>query len=354
MTENTYNPPKINSKAFKTLATLFIIGALLTAIAFLHPAIFTAFLNFFWIMMLIIVAVFLVLGFLVIVGMKSEVGSFLDVVLEGSLTILDAINILKKLYERFITLLKDFIYFITPIIAIWIAIIIYIGLIILYKSVGMENDVTLLTIVLTVALVVAVGILNKPVENVTLITWADSVRLRFKGYFADAFEVVIFLFFLTMDLKNLFFLPDNLKVPINAFIGNYDLMLRGTNYSHQIMVTIYLVAFSILFEIIRNLIRLIAVATKHYRQADVEISKIQRMKSAIRMSFSESKDYLVKFITFTTVLILVFLFFPRLKLFAMFITSITNLMLDLLMNERLFFRKGTDLISRILNKLFNV
>lgn len=353
MTDN-YSPPKINNKAFKSLAIVVIIGAVLTAIALLYPGVFTAILNFLWIMILISVAVFLVLGFLVIIGMKKEVGSFLDVMLEGSLTILDAAEILRKLYAKFVALLKDFIYFITPVLAIWVAAMGYLGLIFLYKSVGAVSDVTILTVVLTVALVVAVGVLNKPGEEKPIETWRQAVGVRFKNMFSDAFEVVIFIFFLTMDLENLFFLPENLRVPLEAHIGEFNLMLSGTDYSNQLIVTIYLVAFSIALEIVRNVIKVVAVAVRYYREMSSEDNRIENIKRSIRLSFDDAKDDLIKFITFTTFLILVFLLFPRLKLFAMIITSVTSLFMDLLIRERLYTKRGNDLISKILNKTFGL
>jgi len=106
-----YSPPRIkmNKKAFGFLAALVVIGGLLVYFSVFFPAVFTAIINFFWIMMLIIVAIFLVLGILVIAGLKAEVSSFLDVLLEGSLTLIDAFDFLKKLYERFLVVLKDFI-----------------------------------------------------------------------------------------------------------------------------------------------------------------------------------------------------------------------------------------------------
>ncbi len=353
MIEQKYVPPQQN-KMFKPLTSIVITGALLTAVGILYPKIFMVLINFFWIMMLIIVAVFLILGVLVLVGMKDEVGQFLEVLLEGSLTILDAFNFIKRIYQKFIQVLKDFIYLITPIIAVWLSLIIYIALLILYKSVGMSGDVTILTIILTVTMVVAVGVLNQNKKMANDESWSTMVRARFKTYFADSFEVVIFIFFLTMDQTNLFFLPDKLNVPLQANIGSYDLMLRGTNYSEQLLVTIYLVTISIFLEILRNVIRILAIAVGYYKEFPKEDSRIINIKESLRLSFADSKDDLLRFITFTTFLVLVFLLFPRLKLFAMFIATATGIVLDLLLKDRLTHKKENDLISRILNKIFKV
>ncbi len=352
-----YTPPRIkmNKKAFGFLAALVVVGGLLIYFSVFFPTVFTAIINFFWIMMLIIVAVFLVLGILVIAGLKEEVGAFLDVLLEGSLTLIDAFDFLKKLYERFLVVLKDFIYFITPILAALVAFAIYIAILVMYKGIGIENDVTILTAVLTVAMVVAVAVLNRPVAvDEQIQTWIQAVRNRFKDNFADFFEIVIFVFFLTMDSVNLFFLPDNLNIPLRAQIGNFDLMLRAVNVSDQLTVTIYLVTIGIFLEIVRNIIRIIAIAMAYYKELPKVEAKIPNVKQSIRLSFSDAKDDLVKFIAFTTTLILVFLIFPRLKLFAMVITSLTGLILDGIIPGRLKIKEGTDLISRIINKVFNL
>ena len=351
-----YTPPRIkmNKKAFGFLAALVVVGGLLIYFSVFFPAVFTAIINFFWIMMLIIVAIFLVLGILVIAGLKNEVGSFLDVLLEGSLTLIDAFDFIKKLYERFLVVLKDFIYFITPVLAALVALALYLAILVMYKGIGIENDVTVLTAVLTVAMVVAVAVLNRPVIETTTADWIQAVRKRFKDYFADFFEITIFIFFLTMDMTNLFFLPERLNVVLEASIGDFDLMLRAVNVTDQLTVTIYLVTIGIFLEIIRNIIRVVAIAMAYYKDLPKGENKIVSIKQSIRLSFNDAKDDLVKFIAFTTTLILVFLIFPRLKLFAMVITSLAGLILDGIIPGRLKIKEGTDLISRTVNKVFNL
>jgi len=353
---NGYKPPmlKMNKRAFIFLGVLVGIGGFLTYVSIFFPGVFTAIINFFWIMMLIVVAVFLVLGILVIVGLKEEVSSFLDVLLEGSLTIIDAVELIKQLYDRFIIMLKDFIYFIAPLLAAIVSLAIYVAILVLYKGIGRENDVTALTAVLTVAMVVAVAVLNRPVEDVPATTWILAVRKRFKEYFSDSFEVVIFIFFLTMDSVNLFFLPKELNVQLVAEVGNLDLMLRAVNVTNQLTTTVYLVTIGISLEIVRNVLRVVAVAFNYYKDLPKTGNKIPNIKQSIRLSFGDSKDDLLKFITFTTTLILVFLAFPRLKLFAMVIASLTGLIMDAVIPGRLKMREGNDLISRILNKTFNL
>jgi hypothetical protein len=349
------NGIKINKRVFLYLGILVGIGALLSYINIFFPSLFTAIVNFFWIMMLISVAVFLVLGFLVIVGLKNEVSNFLDVLLEGSLTILDAIEFLKKLYKQFITILKEFIYFITPVLAAWLAAMLYFAILVAYKIVGRDHDVTLMTALISAGMVVAVGFLNKPSgEQRAYITWFQQISKRFKDYFSDSFEIVIFIFFLTMDSVNLFFLPKYLNIPLTAKISNYDLMLRGANVTSQLTVTVVLVTLAISVEILRNIIRLVAMSFNYYSALPKNESQNTRIKESIRLSFGDAKDDLLKFITFTTALILVFLVFPRLKLYAMVVASLTGLLLDFVVPGRLQMREGTDLLSRILNRTFNL
>ena len=349
-----YKPPQMNRKAFIYLGVLVGLGGLMLYFSIFYPLVFAAILNFFWVLMLIAVTIFLVLGFLVIVGLKDEVSSFLDVMLEGSLTILDAVEFLKQLYEKFIALLKDFIYYIAPLLASLVAGALYIGILVLYKSVGRENDVTLMTAILTVGMVIAVGVLNRPTEPTPIDTWLKAVRERFKLVFVDAFEVVIFIFFLTMDATSLFFLPASLNVPLEASVGDYNLMLRGADVSHQLTATIYLITIGITIEIVRNLVRIVAVAIEYYKDMPRDQNRNDNIKKSIRLSFTDAKDDLVKFITFTTTLILVFLLFPRLKLFAMLITSVAGLFMDILIPARLRVKRSNDLISRILNRTFNL
>ncbi len=351
-----YKPPllKMNKTAFILLAVLVAIGGILTYLSVFFPTTFDTIINFLWIMMIIVVSVFLVLGILVIIGLKDEVSHFLDVILEGSLSIIDAIELLKKLYDRFITLLKDFIFFVAPLLAALFAASVYFAIIVLYKNVGKENDVTLLTAILTGGMVIVVALLNKPGLEVPATTWALSVKKRFMDYFSDSFEIVVFMFFLTMDSTNLFFLPKDLNIPLHAQVGEVDLMLRAVNVTNQLTTTVYLVTLGISLEIIRNIVRIIAIAVSYYGTMKNMGSKISNIKQSIRLSFGDAKDDLIKFITFTTTLILVFLVFPRLKLYAMVVASLTGLVMDAVIPGRLKMREGNDLISRLLNRAFKL
>lgn len=355
MTEQTNNPIKINNRgAFLFLGILVTIGGFFTYLSAFFPNLFSVILNFLWVLAIIIVVIFLVLGGLVVMGLQSEVRKFLDVLLEGSLTILDAVEFLKKLYRRFIQVLKEFIYFITPVVAGIISFFIYIAILVMYKSIGRENDVTLLTTIITIVMVVIVALLNKPTVKQEFETWRAQVKERFRRYFSDSFEVVVFIFFLTMDSTNLFFLPSDLNVELHAEIGQYNLMLKSVDVTSQVSATVFLVTLAILVEIIRNILKIVVYSTKYLHELPKENSTLVNLKEAIRLGFADSKDDLIKFITFTTVLIAVFLMFPRLKLFAMLIASLTSLVLDFTITGRFARKNQEDLFSRLIVKAFKL
>ena len=346
----------LKSRVFSILAYTIAFFGVIGGLGVLFPRLGAILFTVLWIALFSTVAIFFVLGFLVIFGLKSDVSKVLDIFLEGSLTVIDFIDFIKKIYSKFVQVLQEFILFFTPVITYLLTFFVYVALIILYKEVGKDYDVTLLTIVLSIVLVGAVGYLNtinKPnLEDTTILT---KVRNVFKTKISDSFEVVLFVFFLTMDATNVFFLPKDLRIPISASVGDYDLMKRGFTVSEHLTITINLIIVAIIVEIFRNALKVVAMALNYYRNDRNEsLGKSANIKLSIRKSFGDLKDDLVKFITFTTVLVGVFLLFPRLKLLAMAVASITSLALDVILPERLTTKRGNDLFSRILTKLFKL
>ena len=362
MEENIVKKPSLkDKKVYKLLATMLVCLIVLVVGNIVFPTFFRIVWNIIWFFMLSVVIVFIGLGTLVIFGLKEEAQSILDLLLEGSLTFVDFTNFVKKLIERFIKKLKEFVLFIAPLIGYLIAFWIYILLIYLYKLVGTRFEVTVLTIFLTILLVCLVGIFTKPYKVAPVLnTWSQIFVFRIKRFFTDGFELVIFLFFLTMDSTNLFFLSDSLNIPIRASLGSYDLMIRGFSFDHgRITFTVIIVAIA--SEIVRNIIRIINLAIKYNREslklmveAEIPFERAEVFKDSVRKGFNQAKDDLIKFITFTTVLILVFLIFPRLKLLSMAVASLTSLAIDLLIPSRITSTKGADLISRLLTKAFKL
>jgi hypothetical protein len=355
-----FNKNNMDRKIFSLLATLIVIVGLFIAAGILFPTTVSIVLNIIWIVLVTAVIIFFVLGILVILGMRSEAGRVLDAFLEGSLKIIDFLELVRHLWHRFIELLKEFLIFAAPFIAYVIALLVYVLLLIIYKSVGRNYDVTILTIVITSVSLFAFGLISKPTQDSGELTWKKQFSKRLKAGFIDGFEVVLFIFFLTMDSTKIFFLPENLNVPLRAQWGSYDLMLRSYVYTDHLRVTLNLILATILIEIVRNILRVFFVARQYYMEythsfiTEENKSIMEIIKNSIRKSFGDSKDDLTKFITLNTVLFAVFLFFPRLKLMTLLIASCANFIMDLLIRSRLTSKKGSDLISRTLAWVFKL
>lgn len=344
----------ISSKTYSALAYVIAFLGVLLVLGILFPTAVIVLFNTIWILLLAVVVVFFTLGVLVLIGMKEEVGKFLDVLLEGSLTILDFIDFVKNLYKRFLIALKEFLIFAAPVMAYTLALITYVVIIVVYKTISLEHDVTILTIVLTIASVLSLAVLNTVRRAPNSAAWAVQLGQAFKQAYSDGLEIALFLFFLTMDSTHLFFLPKNLNIPLRAEIGFYDLMTRSFVYNDHLRVTINLIIMAIVSETARNIIRVVYVAKMYYSQQTEPFNKSPRIKSAVRKSFFDAKDDIIRFIAFTTLLFIVFLVFPRLKLLTLVVASVGSLFLDILIKERLKVVRGTDLISRILQKVFRI
>ena len=351
----------LDRKVFSLLATFVVIIGLFIIAGMLFPAAVSIILNIFWVVLLTSALVFFALGFLVIFGMRKEASRILDILLEGSLTFIDFLDFLRSLWHRFLELLREFLLFAAPIFAYIIALALYVVLIIIYKKVGENNDVTILTIGITVLALLLFGIISKPENpNAELITFKQIFFKKIKEGFIDSFEVILFVFFLTMDNTNLFFLPAHMNVELHAQIGGYNLMKRSFLYDSHIWTTLNLIVATVTIEILRNIIRLFALARKYYLSESKEYSYDEKrgtlflVKEAIRKSFNDSKDDLIKFVTFNTVLFAVFLLFPRLKILTLAVASATNLILDIAIMSRLTATKGQDLISRLLARAFKL
>jgi hypothetical protein len=348
-------------RTFKILLSVLMVLVIGIIANILFPSFMSVVFNMIWVILLTIVIVFISLGVLVIMGLRREAGKIIDVLFEGSLTLVDFVKFIKEVWKRFIVLLKEFLIFAAPFFAYIVNLIIYIALMYLYKGIGKDYDVTGLTIGLTVVLVAVVALINKPKKSNDAggsSPWFLVFKERFRVGFSDGMEILIFLFFLTMDRENLFFLPESFRVPLRAQINDYDLMIKGFVYSDHLKTTINLIIIAVFTEIVRNIIRLIAAAIIYYRKETSddteEIKWSDKLKIAIRQSFAEIKDDFVIFVTYTTFLLFVFLLFPRLKLLTLAIASVTALVLDVFMPSRVKPEPKTDLIARVLIKVFRL
>ena len=349
----------LQKRIFGILGVLLVLSILIISGILFYPNITTKLLLVLWQIVTLAVLLFLGLGILVVVGRKKEVLQILDILLQGSLTFIDFVEFLKKLKNIFLEYLLDFMIFISPLIAYLLSIISYILLLVLYKIVGSTYDVTLLTIVLAIFLTLIVGLFNKPNGKAP-----DSepkrihlVKESFSRAFSDSFEVVIFIFFITMDSTKLFFLPESLNIPLSADIGGYNLMVRSFEFGHAFKATLNVIVVAIGIEIFRNFLRILFTSKRYFaryrREYPLELRSVLIKRSA-KEAFSHATDDIIKFITYTTVLLGVFLLFPRLKLIALLAVSTTSLILDLVLPSRLTEERGKDLISRLLAKVFRI
>lgn len=350
-------PKAPNQAVFRILGVAIAVVGLFVVLGLVFPAALSFLASLLWVTLLTGVIVFFGLGALVIIGLKREASRILDVLFEGSLSIIDVIKFIRLAIDRFIYLLKEFLVFISPILSFIIAGLIYVMVLTLYKNVGRSFDVTGLTIILTLLLVAFVGMVTAPkpiVEGDD--SWKFRFKKKFEASFSDWIEVVVFAFFLTMDSTNLFFLPENLNIPVRAQIGDYDLMIRSIQLKDHFTTTVNLIILAITVEIFRNALRLVAYSLRYYKESGNEniTERSSMIKEAIRKGFKELKENILKFIAFTSVLIFVFLFFPRLKLLTIVVASLTSLFLDLIMIQRLNAQYSPDLISRVLTKIFRV
>jgi hypothetical protein len=355
-------PPKgCKSYIFTGLFVLILFLLTLTLLGILAPGIFLVVINMLWLLLLVLVLVFVALGILVMIGLKKEAMRLIDIIFEGSLTLIDIADFLKEAYKSFLKYLREFMLLVIPVFAIFMAIVLYLLLLYSYKWVGRDNDVTIFTAIITSVMIFFIGILSRPTNKPKTVNWFTRAKDKFSHTFKDGLEVMIFVFFLTMDSTRIFFLPKELNIELHAEVFNYNLMHRGIAIDEYFMVTLTLVMFAIGIEILRNIIKVIALAVNNYQVATTyllekgkEYRTAELMKISLRQSMNSSMDELIKFITFTTLLIMVFLLFPRLKIFTMVVASMTALILDILIRSRLKVEKGNDIISRIITKIFKL
>lgn len=344
---------------------LVLVGGVL---AFTSPATFSAVISAFWMIIFCTVALFLVLGILIMVGLKEQVKQILDIFIEGTLSIVDIMNFLKMAVTFVVDVIKQVVYFLIPVFAYLIGAVVYFALLYAYKWVGKQFDVTLFTIFLAALLVVITGLLNRRSkdEGSLDLTWGRKLQLRFKDFIGDALEVVLFVFFLTMDSTKLFFLPSDLNVEIHSAVAlnaneTYNFMVRGWSFDSMLRTTLTLVMAAVGIEIARFALRIVAAGYEFYKEINAYIGETNQkmtgsdqVKWALRQSFEVHKDDVIRFITYTTFIIIVFLFFPRLKILAMAVASLTMVIMDLLMRDRLVIKKGNDLFSKLVSFLFRV
>jgi hypothetical protein len=348
----------------RLILTTFIGFALLLTIGNMaYPAATKIVLNILWFISLSVAVMFIAMGIMAILGMKKEVGQLLEIFVEGSFSVMDLIDFIKQVFKLFVEKVKEALLNLAPLFSYILAISLYVGTLYLYKLVGKSFDVTALTIFISVMGVGLLSYINLPGNNnLTKSGWTAEFGKKVNKAFINSFEIVLFVFFLTMDSTQLFYVPPDLNVPLKAQIGNYDLMLRGFKLNDA-KTTLVIIASAIIIEVVRNVLKIIYSSRKYYtswletepQNNTTDRQRYQNIKRSVRLAFAESKDDLVRFISFTTALIIVFIMFPRLKLLSMATASMTLLTFDLIFPTRLLNKtRNRDLITIILEKTLKI
>lgn len=355
--------PCMIRKSRLILITLITFALLLTIGNMVYPAATRIVFSVLWFTALSVAIIFIVMGIMAILGMKKEVAKLMEIFMEGSFSVMDLIDFIKQVIKLFVQRIKDALLNLAPIFSYILGVSIYIGTLYLYKLVGKYYDVTALTVLISVMGVGLLSYINLPTRNtLTKTGWRYEFGKRVSKSFINSFEVVLFVFFLTMDSTSLPYVPAELNIPLRADVLGYNLMERGFKLE-MAQITLVIIAVAIVVEVFRNLLKIAYSSRKYYvgwlqsepQNNATDRQRYQNAKRAIRLTFADYKDDLVRFVSFTTVLIAVFILFPRLKLMSMAVVSITLLIFDLVFPIRLLtYTRSRDLISVILEKTLKI
>ncbi len=347
----------------KILMFIVAVVGVFVLIGVTNPQLFLILINILWLLIFAVTVVFIILGVLTFVGLKKEASRIIDLILEGSITFIELMDFVKDLVIAFRALVIDTLLMIIPYMSYALALLIYVVVIFGYKVIGLEHDVTNATIVLSFTITFIAGLMTLPKAHMPTINYKHprlaDVMKSFKKRFIDAFEVVIFILFLTVDSTHLYFLPKELQVPINANLGEYDLMVRGINVTDHFTITVNTIILVVALELLRRIIRVVAVAKYYYHNPkliDKEYEfhrpkEVELIKGVLRNTVTDSKDNFLMFAAFTVFITFVFLFFPRLKLIALISASAAGVVLDIFYTQRLALSEKDDLISRLFKKI---
>lgn len=349
----------------KPILNKFIIGLISIAIILLlilivNPQLFLLILNIIWLIVFATTVLFIVVGVLTFLGRKKEASKIVDLFVEGSITFIDLAKFIKDLWTTFKSILIETAALIIPKTSLIIAILIYLFIIVLYKYLGSFMDVTIPTILLTIVVTSIAAVVTLPRFASTNLSESSRISraiAKLKANLIDYFEVVVFILFITIDATYLYFLPKNLNIPIEAAIGDYDLMIRSIASTDHLMLTINLIIIGIAIELVRNIIRLSITGKYYYNNPElidseyIPTGKANLLKLTVRKTMFESKEEFLSLAAFTVFITFVFLFFPRLKLIALIAASLTGLVFDLIFKERSTSKNKEDLLARVFKKI---
>lgn len=347
-------PPFFKSKRILAIIYLLVFVVIATVTYFVANDVFMFFYNVLRSFLIVLTLLFIFLSLLVFIGMRDQAIEIIKNVIEGSLTSIDIYEAIKRLLKKMLKKLKTVLKNLAPLYAFIICVYLYFFLTFVFKFVGSLFDVTVFTVILTFTLVIVSAFLTRPKGRKDF----DSFKDNFAANFTDFFEICLFVFFLTIDSESLFFLPDSLNTELVAKIGDYDLMVRGINIYDNFNTTINIILFIFIVELTRNALGFYLLARKHAHTLEKNDYSGEEsiLKLSIKQSLYKNLDDIVKFITYLTFVVFVFLFFPRLKLLALAVTSLGGLVADFVFTERLTAttEKKQDLLGKILTRIFRL
>ncbi|MDD3661697.1 MAG: hypothetical protein PHG63_01400 [Candidatus Dojkabacteria bacterium] len=360
-------PPQIINPRHKTMfwltVPLIVLGLFVLIIGYLNPGIFSMLGNLALTLLIGIFLVFIILGIFVVVGMKSEARTLMNLMFEGGVKYIDIAQTASSAWERLISMVQAVVLLISPFAAVFLAILFYYAVMFLFRAVGARTDVTLLSIILTVALASLTALLGfvpiQPTDGDQ--SFGAQLSRRFGRVFIDSVEIAVLVIFFTIDSRYLFFLPEHMRGEVQAEMFGIDFMARGVA-REGFAAIVRLAAAAVLIEIIRKTYRLTASIVRRYKEMKQQAEHLGKpiesqqqlfdtIREAARKGFSDNLDDFTRFIGFTTILVIAFFFFPRLKLLSLFFFNLTNLAWDLIYPARITkASKSDDLLSRTISK----
>ena len=355
----------------KTALWLFIpiLLALLTGfiLSTIYPEIISLMTRALVTIVIVIFIVFITLGILVVVGLRDQARSLLSLIFEGGVRYIDFAQTLSEIWETVIRIVQEFILLISPFLAVFLAAIFYYIVMFSFRAVGAHNDVTIFTIVMTIFLASITAGLGqiKIADSDSPASFKSQLSIRFSRVFIDSVEIAVLIIFLTIDANRLFFLPESLQKPIEAQAFGIDFMKRGIT-GDGFSTTFRIAGAAVFVEVIRKIYRVIFSTYSTFKKLRKEIEAegrqfssqkeaFQTLKRAAQLAFKDNIDDFMKFLGFTTILVVAFFLFPRLKLLSLLVFNLTNLAWDIIIPARAT-KKGRseDLLSRTIAKVLRL
>jgi hypothetical protein len=311
---------------------------------------------------------FIMLGVFVVFGFREQAKTLLQIVFEGGVKYIDIAQFFSDLWDEVIRLVQDFVLFISPAIAIMLSMIFYYVVMYVFRYMATLGDVTVFTVIMTIVLAsitagLSLGDFGQGEED--SYSFRSQFAFRFGRVFVDSIEIVVAIIFLTIDLPKPFFLPESLHGEVRAEALGIDLMERGIA-PDGFATTLRIAGLGVLIEIIRKIYRIGASMVIRYKQLKKQVEEqdgsietaddmFELLRRASRIAFKDNLDDLTKFLGFTTVLVAVFFFFPRLKLLSLLVFNASNLVWDIIFPKRTVKPpRSEDLFSRLIAKAFKL